>query len=88
MMAPYLIKQIVDADNQTMRKTKLTDAGRPISADSLEAHQHDAGRRLPAVRPGTPMAIPNVSVAAKTGNCRPARATATRAVFLLPQTTP
>ena len=26
MMAPYLIKQIVDADNQTMRKTKPTDA--------------------------------------------------------------
>lgn len=30
-MAPYLIKQIVDADNQTMRKTKPMDAGRPIS---------------------------------------------------------
>ncbi len=34
MMSPYLIKQIVDADNQTIRKTKATEAGRPISADT------------------------------------------------------
>ena len=68
MMAPYLIKQIVDADNQTMRKTKPTDAGRPISADT--ASKLTSMMQAVVSQPygsGTPMAIPNVSVAAKTG---------------------
>ena len=68
MMAPYLIKQIVDADNQTMRKTKPTDAGRPISADT--ASKLTSMMQAVVSQPygsGTPMALPNVSVAAKTG---------------------
>ena len=68
MMSPYLIKQIVDADNQTMRKTKPMDAGRPISADT--ASKLTSMMQAVVSQPygsGTPMAIPNVSVAAKTG---------------------
>ena len=68
MMSPYLIKQIVDADNQTIRKTKATEAGRPISADT--ASKVTAMMQAVVSQPygsGTPMALPNVSVAAKTG---------------------
>ena len=68
MMTPYLIKQIVDADNQTIRKTKATEAGRPISADT--ASKVTGMMQAVVSQPygsGTPMALPNVSVAAKTG---------------------
>ena len=68
MMSPYLIKQIVDADNQTIRKTKATEAGRPISADT--ASKVTGMMQAVVSQPygsGTPMALPNVSVAAKTG---------------------
>ena len=68
MMTPYLIKQIVDADNQTIRKTKATEAGRPISADT--ASKVTGMMKAVVSQPygsGTPMALPNVSVAAKTG---------------------
>ena len=68
MMSPYLIKQIVDADNQTIRKTKATEAGRPISADT--ASKVTGMMQAVVAQPygsGTPMALPNVSVAAKTG---------------------
>ena len=68
MMSPYLIKQIVDADNQTIRKTKATEAGRPISADT--ASKVTSMMQAVVSQPygsGTPMALPNVSVAAKTG---------------------
>ena len=68
MMPPYLIKQIVDADNQTIRKTKATEAGRPISADT--ASKVTGMMQAVVSQPygsGTPMALPNVSVAAKTG---------------------
>lgn len=68
MMSPYLIKQIVDADNQTIRKTKATEVGRPISADT--ASKVTGMMQAVVSQPygsGTPMALPNVSVAAKTG---------------------
>ena len=68
MMSPYLIKQIVDADNQTIRKTKATETGRPISADT--ASKVTGMMQAVVSQPygsGTPMALPNVSVAAKTG---------------------
>ena len=68
MMSPYLIKQIVDADNQTIRKTKAAEAGRPISADT--ASKVTGMMQAVVSQPygsGTPMALPNVSVAAKTG---------------------
>lgn len=68
MMSPYLIKQIVDADNQTIRKTKATEADRPISADT--ASKVTGMMQAVVSQPygsGTPMALPNVSVAAKTG---------------------
>ena len=68
MMSPYLIKQIVDADNQTIRKTKATEAGRPISADT--ASKVTGMMQAVVSQPygsGTPMSLPNVSVAAKTG---------------------
>ena len=68
MMSPYLIKQIVDADNQTIRKTKATEAGRPISADT--ASKVTGMMQAVVSQPygsGTPKAPPNVSVAAKTG---------------------
>ena len=68
MMSPYLIKQIVDADNQTIRKTKATEAGRPFSADT--ASKVTGMMQAVVSQPygsGTPMALPNVSVAAKTG---------------------
>ena len=58
----------MDADNQTIRKTKATEAGRPISADT--ASKVTGMMQAVVSQPygsGTPMALPNVSVAAKTG---------------------
>ena len=68
MMAPYLIGSIVDADNQVVRTTTPTDAGRPISSETASTLR----TMMEAVvsQPygtGTTMALPNVSVAAKTG---------------------
>ena len=68
MMAPYLIGSIGDADNQVVRTTTPTDAGRPISSETASTLR----TMMEAVvsQPygtGTTMALPNVSVAAKTG---------------------
>ena len=68
MMAPYLIGSIVDADNQVVRTTTPPDAGRPISSETASTLR----TMMEAVvsQPygtGTTMALPNVSVAAKTG---------------------
>ena len=68
MMAPYLIGSIVDADNQVVRTTTPTDAGRPISSET--ASKLRAMMEAVVSQPygtGTTMALPNVSVAAKTG---------------------
>ena len=68
MMAPYLIQSIVDADNQVVRTTSPTDAGRPISSDT--ASQLSTMMQAVVSSPygtGTTMALPNVAVAAKTG---------------------
>ncbi len=68
MMTPYLIKSIVDADNQVVRTTSPTDAGRPISAET--ASKLSAMMEAVVSQPygtGTTMALPNVAVAAKTG---------------------
>ena len=68
MMAPYLIQSIVDADNQIVRTTSPTDAGRPISSDT--ASQLSTMMQAVVSSPygtGTTMALPNVAVAAKTG---------------------
>ena len=68
MMTPYLIDSIVDADNQVVRTTTPTDAGRPISSET--ASKLRAMMEAVVSQPygtGTTMALPNVSVAAKTG---------------------
>ena len=68
MMTPYLIGSIVDADNQVVRTTTPTDAGRPISSET--ASKLRAMMEAVVSQPygtGTTMALPNVSVAAKTG---------------------
>jgi len=68
MMAPYLIGSIVDADNQVVRTTTPTDAGRPISSET--ASKLRTMMEAVVSQPygtGTTMALPNVSVAAKTG---------------------
>lgn len=68
MMAPYLIQSIVNADNQIVRTTSPTDAGRPISSDT--ASQLSTMMQAVVSSPygtGTTMALPNVAVAAKTG---------------------
>ena len=68
MMTPFLINSIVDADNQVVRTTTPTDGGRPISAET--ASKLRAMMEAVVSQPystGTTMALPNVSVAAKTG---------------------
>ena len=68
MMTPYLIKSIVDADNQVVRTTAPTDGGRPISAET--ASKLTTMMEAVVSQPygtGTTMALPNVAVAAKTG---------------------
>ena len=68
MMTPYLIGSIVDADNQVVRTTTPTDAGRPISSET--ASKLRTMMEAVVSQPygtGTTMALPNVSVAAKTG---------------------
>jgi len=68
MMTPYLINSIVDADNQVVRTTNPTDAGRPISADT--ATKLTSMMEAVVSQPygtGTTMALPNIAVAAKTG---------------------
>ncbi|WP_314129962.1 penicillin-binding protein 2 [Schaalia odontolytica] len=68
MMTPFLINSIVDADNQVVRTTTPTDGGHPISAET--ASKLRAMMEAVVSQPygtGTTMALPNVSVAAKTG---------------------
>lgn len=68
MMSPHLIASIVDADNQVVRTTSPTDAGRPISAET--ASKLTSMMESVVSQPygtGTTMALPNVPVAAKTG---------------------
>ena len=68
MMTPYLIDSIVDADNQVVRTTSPTDAGRPISSET--ASKLRTMMELVVSQPygtGTTMALPNIAVAAKTG---------------------
>ena len=68
MMAPYLIGSIVDADNQVVRTTTPTDAGRPISSETaLTLRTMMEAVVSQPYGTGTTMALPNVSVAAKTG---------------------
>ena len=68
MMTPSLINWVVGADNQVVRTTTPTDGGRPISAET--ASKLRAMMEAVVSQPygtGTTMALPNVSVAAKTG---------------------
>ena len=68
MMTPYLIDSIVDADNQVVRTSTPTDAGRPISSET--ASKLRAMMESVVSQPygtGTTMALPNIAVAAKTG---------------------
>ena len=68
MMTPFLINSIVDADNQVVRTTTPPDGGHPISAET--ASKLRAMMEAVVSQPygtGTTMALPNVSVAAKTG---------------------
>ena len=68
MMSPYLIASIVDADNQVVRSSSPTDAGRPISAETAsKLRSMMEGVVSQPYGTGTTMALPGVSVAAKTG---------------------
>ena len=71
MMTPYLIKSIVDADNQVVRTNSPTDGGRPISAET--ASKLRTMMEAVVSQPygtGNTMALPNVAVAAKTGTAQ------------------